>query len=84
MRLFFYQNCIKTNVSLTGGKIWQTIVVVLATLQKIVKEHQKLAVKAARQAAGTLKMTRNVHQKPVKKGAKIAMAATVVVNKYLM
>jgi len=65
----------KTNVSLTGGKKWQTIVGVLAILQKIEKEHQKLAVKAARQAAGILKMTRNVPLKPEKKADKIAGAA---------
>jgi len=69
----------KTNVSLTGGKKWQTIVVVLAILQKIEKEHQKLAVKAARQAAGILKMTRNVPQKRGKKEVKTVMAGIAAI-----
>jgi len=69
----------KTNVSLTGGKKWQTIVVVLAILQKIEKEHQKLAVKAVRQAAGILKMTRNVPQKRGKKEVKTVMAGIAAI-----
>ncbi len=46
-------------------------------LQKTGKKHLKPDVKADSTAAGILKMTRNVHPKPVKKAVKTAMAAAV-------
>jgi len=50
------------------------------TLLKTVKEHQQQAVKVASRAGGISKTIPSVPQKPVKKGAKIAMVAVVAAS----
>ncbi|CAI3055096.1 Uncharacterized protein YmdF, partial [Salmonella enterica subsp. enterica serovar Enteritidis] len=54
---------------------WQTIVAVPVILRKTAKEHQKQVVKVVSTAGAILRMTRSVHPKQAKKGAK---AVTVI------
>ena len=58
----------------TGEITWPNIVVVLEISPRIVKKHQKRAVKVANIAAEILKTIRNVLLKQVKKAAKTAVA----------
>jgi len=57
--------------------IWQSIVVVPVISLKTVKKHQKLDVKVASIAVGTLKTIRNALLKRVRKGDRTVTAEAV-------
>jgi hypothetical protein len=69
-----------SNVSYSGGSRWQTIVVGQVISLKTVTEHQKQVVKVASRAGATSRMTRSVHLKLAKKGAKTVMGAVIRVS----